>query len=112
MRKFLVAAVPVVLALAGCNSDPSTAPTASSAAMTANGPTRAPSGPNAVAEDLCVKAVQQQTNASGVGVINSEFSQAATQVMVGFPAAQAPWRCLVSGGRVTEVIYTGSEGRS
>ena len=115
MRKIALATVPLVLALAGCGPNQSSAPTVSNATATtgttANGPTRPPGGPNAKAEDLCVKAVQQQTNAEGVGIINSEFSEAATLVMIGFPEAQAPWRCLYSGGRVTEVTYTGSQGR-
>ena len=81
------------LALAGCNSSQtvtsaSTAPGPSQTYSRAMGPTRPPGGPNLAAEDICVKAVQQQTNAEGVAVISSEFSQAATQVMIGFPAAQ------------------------
>jgi hypothetical protein len=97
--------------LAGCNGSETAAPT-SATSTAAMGPTRAPGGPNMAAEDICVKAVQQQTNAEGVAVLNSEFSEAATLVMIGFPAAQAPWRCLVApDGTVTEVLYTGSEGR-
>jgi PBP1b-binding outer membrane lipoprotein LpoB len=115
MKKLVLIAAPLALALAGCvsnetgtsSSTPTTATTASMSSVK-NGPTRPPGGPNAAAEDLCVKAVQQQTNAVGVAVIGSEVSQAATQVMIGFPKSQAPWRCLVSGDRVTEVAYTGS----
>lgn len=121
MRKRVIISAPLAvlaaLTLAGCNSNQSastvtTAPGAAATYSRAVGPTRAPGGPNMAAEDICVKAVQQQTNADGVAVINSEFSQAATLVMIGFPAAQAPWRCLVAqDGSVTEVVYTGSEGR-
>lgn len=98
----LLAASP--LALAGCVSDNSAGSVSTASATAQTGAKRAPGGPNFAAEDICVKAVQQQTNAEGVGVISSEFSQAATLVMLDFPAATAPWRCLVSpDGRVTEV---------
>jgi hypothetical protein len=111
MKRLVLIAAPLAMALAGCNSDQSAAP-ASVSAMTPSGVTRPPGGPNLAAERICVKAVQQQTNALGVAILSSEFSQAATVVMLGFPDAQAPWRCLVtSDGRVSEVTYTGSEGR-
>jgi hypothetical protein len=110
MKTFILIAAPLALGLAGCVSDAGTSPgTATATSMAAtNGPTRPPGGPNAAAELICVRAVQQQTNAAGVAVIGSEVSQAATHVMIGFPKARAPWRCLVSGDRVTEVGPTGS----
>jgi hypothetical protein len=61
-------------------------------------------------ENACLAAVAKQTNASGV-VLSSDFSQAATIVMVGVAPDRAPRRCLVSGGRVSEVMFYGSEGR-
>ena len=65
---------------------------------------------SAADESACLTAVAKQTNASGV-VLSSDFSQAATIVMVGVGPDRAPWRCLVSGGRVSEVMFSGSEGR-
>ena len=111
MKRLILIAAPLALALAGCGpnqvSSPAPATTASMGSV-ATGPTRPPGGPNAAAETLCVRAVQQQTNAAGVAVIGSEFSQAATQVMIGYPESRGPWRCLVSGDRVTEVKPVGS----
>ena len=60
-------------------------------------------------ERACLTAVARQTN-NTVSVISSEFSQANTLVMVGVGPSRAPWRCLVSGGRVAEVSFDGSEG--
>ena len=60
-------------------------------------------------ERACLTAVARQTN-NTVSIISSEFSQANTLVMVGVGPSRAPWRCLVSGGRVAEVSFEGSEG--
>lgn len=60
-------------------------------------------------EQACLNAVAAQTNNS-VTVMSSEFSQANTLVMIGVGPELAPWRCLVSGGVVAEVSFTGSEG--
>ncbi|MEJ8571879.1 hypothetical protein [Microbaculum marinum] len=102
------------LALAGCNGAQTSAPTsaASMAATTRTGPLRPPQAPNFAAEDICVKAVQQQTNAEDVGVISSQGTQVEMVVMVGYPASGAPWRCVVGPrGNVTAVTYLGSEAR-
>lgn len=61
-------------------------------------------------ENACLAAVARETNATGV-VLSSDFSQAATIVMVGVGPSRAPWKCLVSGGRVSEVSFDGDEGR-
>ena len=60
-------------------------------------------------EQACLRAVQAETSNS-VTVMSSEFSEANTLVMVGVGPERAPWRCLVSGGVVAEVSFTGSEG--
>ncbi|WP_156953412.1 hypothetical protein [Afifella pfennigii] len=60
-------------------------------------------------ESACLSAVAQQTGNS-VSVISSEFSQANTLVMVGVGPQSAPWRCLVSGGVVQEVMSMTDEG--
>lgn len=117
MRYFVLTAS--ALALAGCVSTQTAGPTSATppapqpgssiASMTATGPTRAPAAPNHAAEDICVKAVQQATNEEGVGVLASEPGQGHTLVMLGFPDARSPWRCLVApDGRVTEVKPTGA----
>jgi len=113
MRTTILIAAPLALLLAGCVSDSGTTDAQSGLKTTGYGSgarTRPPGGPNAAAEDLCVKAVQQQTNAEDVAVIGSDVQGAATQVMIGFPAARQPWRCVYSDGRVTEVTNTGSTG--
>jgi len=109
----VVASVLVLgLPLAACNSS-QTASTVSTAtvpaaptapARVATGAPRAPGGANFAAEDICVKAVQQQTNAEGVAVLGSQAGAAETVVMIGYPASSAPWRCVVAPeGHVTEV---------
>ncbi len=60
-------------------------------------------------ENACLAAVARQTNNS-VSVISSDFSQANTMVMVGVGPQRAPWRCLVSGGQVAEVMSMVDEG--
>lgn len=114
-------ALMLALPLAGCNSSQSastvsaapvaTAPTtatatasAAPAVRVATGKPRPPGGTFYAAEDICVKAVQQQTNAEDVAVLGSAAGQPETVVIIGFPAAPAPWRCVVAvDGRVTEV---------
>ncbi len=60
-------------------------------------------------EQACLSAVAAQANNS-VTVLSSEFSEANTLVMVGVGPQQAPWRCLVSKGRVAEVMSMTNEG--
>lgn len=61
-------------------------------------------------DQTCLDAVAAETG-NTVVLLNSEFSQAATEVTVGVSPQQAPWRCLVSGGVVTEVMSLTDEGR-
>lgn len=63
-------------------------------------------------EQACLAAVSRESNNGEVTVLNSEFSQANTLVMIGVGSQRAPWRCLVSNsGVVQEVMFAGSEGR-
>ena len=59
--------------------------------------------------DACLKAVATETGGNVV-VLSSEFSEAATLLMIGAGPDQVPWRCLVSDGIVDEIMFTGDEG--
>ncbi|PHP66134.1 hypothetical protein CSC94_16185 [Zhengella mangrovi] len=61
-------------------------------------------------EGACERAVTQQTNNPDVVTLSSQFSQANTEVIVGVGAQRARWRCLVSRGRVAEVMSLTDEG--
>jgi hypothetical protein len=76
------------------------------------GQTAAAPGTPSKQEQACLAAVSRKSNNGDVTVLNSEFSQANTVVMIGVGAQRAPWRCLVSNsGVVEEVMFAGSEGR-
>lgn len=64
---------------------------------------------SAADEAACLDAVSNQTRNS-VRILSSDFSQANTVVMVGVGPQQAPWKCWVSNGRVSEVMFAGNEG--
>jgi hypothetical protein len=66
---------------------------------------------NSADENACLDAVRKETQNNTASVITSELSEAATLVMVAVGSERAPWRCLVSGGVVSEVEFTGSEGK-
>lgn len=95
-----------LLALAGCAETTSQAPTPMA---TANAGTLDPSVSQA---DLgaCQAAVSQQTNNGDVVALSSTFSQANSEVIVGVGPQRAKWRCLVSGGKVAEVMSLTNEG--
>lgn len=86
--------------LAGCVSD--TPPPAAQDPVPTAMRTGSPSD-----ESACVDAVRKQTKNNQVIVISSELSQANTDVRLGVGAQEAPWRCLVSNGRVAEVTFLG-----
>ena len=67
------------------------------------------SGASAADTSACLTAVAEQTGNS-VSVLRSEVSEANTLVMVGVGPQQAPWRCLVSGGQVADVMSMTDEG--
>lgn len=60
-------------------------------------------------EQACLTAVESQTGNS-VMVLSSETSEANNLVMIGVGPQQAPWRCLISGGTVVEVMSMTNEG--
>jgi hypothetical protein len=113
----LAVAALVATALSGCVVETGSTPAAPS--------TPSPSVPNPAlfppnvgfspdvtnaAVDACRNAVDAQTDGS-VDVVGSEFSQAASVVYMLVGPQRAPWRCLVSNdGRVSEVMFVGSEG--
>lgn len=65
---------------------------------------------SATDEQACELAVTRQTNNPDVVTLSSQFSQANTEVIIGVGAERAKWRCLVSGGRVAEVMSLTNEG--
>ncbi len=60
-------------------------------------------------ESACLGAVAAQTNNS-VTVLSSETSEANNMVMVGVGPDRAPWKCLINGGKVVEVMSMTNEG--
>jgi hypothetical protein len=61
-------------------------------------------------EQACLQAVSIKTNNGDVTVLRSETSEASNLVVVGVGPNKAPWRCLVSGGVVAEVMSMTDEG--
>jgi hypothetical protein len=62
-------------------------------------------------EAACLREVVKQTQNNDAAVISSEFSQANTVVIVGIGPQKAQWRCLISGGKVAEVMSLTNEGK-
>jgi hypothetical protein len=89
------------LALSACSETTSQSTTSQSTALRTG---------SATDEQACELAVTRQTNNSDVVTLSSEFSQANTEVILGVGAQRAKWRCLVSGGRVAEVMSLTNEG--
>lgn len=61
-------------------------------------------------EAACERAVFDETQNENTVVLSSDFSQANTEVIIGVGPNRAKWRCLVSGGRVAEVMSLTDEG--
>ncbi|MGE6783608.1 hypothetical protein ACQKGL_13905 [Ensifer adhaerens] len=61
-------------------------------------------------ERTCELAVTKQTNNPDVVTLSSDMSQANTEVIIGVGPQRARWRCLVSGGKVAEVMSLTNEG--
>lgn len=96
------------LALAACSETSSgTAPQPAVTPLPAAAPMRTGSQAD---EGACERAVTQATNNPDAVTLSSEFSQANTLVIVGVGPQRAQWRCLVSGGRVAEVMSMTDEG--
>jgi hypothetical protein len=98
----------MTLALAACSEsvDQVASLQPSSGSMASDAPMRTGSPED---ENACLSAVASQTG-NTVVVLSSEFSEANTLVMVGVGPQQAPWCCLVSKGRVAEVMSMTDEG--
>lgn len=97
-RTLAFAAAAALAVLAGCET---TTPPPS------NAPLRTGS---AADEAVCLAAVGKEMQTSDTFVISSEFSQANTEVVVGVGPQAAKWRCLVSGGKVVEIMSLTNEG--
>lgn len=64
------------------------------------------------AESNCLAAVANEVGNGDVTTLRVEESEAAIGVYVNVPGAEAPWLCLANrDGSVSEVRYTGSEGK-
>lgn len=61
-------------------------------------------------ERACELAVTRETQNPDVVTLSSDFSQANTEVILAVGPQRAKWRCLVSGGRVAEVMSLTDEG--
>ena len=61
-------------------------------------------------EQACLQAVSMKTNNGDVTLLRTETSEANNLVVVGVGPNKAPWRCLVSGGVVAEVMSMTDEG--
>jgi hypothetical protein len=62
-------------------------------------------------KQACLQAVRKQTQNPDLSILSAESSQANDTVMVGVGPNRAPWRCLVKGGVVAEVMSMTNEGR-
>ncbi|WP_234867382.1 hypothetical protein [Alitabrizicola rongguiensis] len=60
-------------------------------------------------ESACLGAVAAQTG-NTVTVLSSQTSEANNMVMVGVGPDRAPWKCLINGGAVVEVMSMTNEG--
>jgi len=61
-------------------------------------------------EQACLQAVSIETNNGDVTLLRTETSEANNVVVIGVGPNRAPWRCLVSGGVVAEVMSMTDEG--
>ncbi len=103
----VLAAILAGLLATACSETASQAPQPQPAA-TAAAPAMRSGSPQD--ESACLAAVSRETKNRDVSVVSSEFSQANTEVVVGVGPNRAKWRCLVSKGRVAEVMSLTDEG--
>lgn len=67
--------------------------------------------PEVAAQDACREAVRRETGNSNVSILGSEFSEAATRVVIGVGAQQAPWQCFAyRDGSTDRIMFLGDEG--
>lgn len=65
-----------------------------------------------VAEQACLRDVTRTTNNPDVVLLDSSFSQAGTEVIVGVGPNRARWRCIgYSDGTTAEIMSLTDEGR-
>jgi len=62
-------------------------------------------------ERACELAVTRETKNPEVVTLSSDMSQANTEVVIGVGPKRAKWRCLVSRGKVSEVMSLTDEGK-
>lgn len=101
MKHWVVAAATITAAigLAGCSETTSSSPST----QTASAPT--------AADQACLAAVSRETNNGDVTVLNSQFSEAGTQVTVGVGPQRAPWNCIAySDGTTAGIESLTNEG--
>jgi hypothetical protein len=61
-------------------------------------------------KQACLKAVKRKTHNPKAVVMDAVSSEANNTVTVGVGAEKAPWRCLVKGGKVADVMSQTNEG--
>ena len=92
----------VAAALTGC--------VASSGGTSNTGSTT--SGTPSLAEQGCLRDVTKMTNNPDVVLLDSTFSQAGTEVIVGVGPQRARWRCIgYSDGTTAEIMSLTDEGK-
>ena len=71
-----------------------------------------PSGTPSLAEQACLRDVTRTTNNPDVVLLDSSFSQASTEVIVGVGPQRARWRCIgYEDGTTTGIMSLTNEGR-
>lgn len=91
----------VAAALAGCGAN---------SERPADTGSSAPATPS-VAEQACLRDVTRTTNNPDVVLLESSFSQAGTEVIVGVGEQRARWRCIgYSDGTTAEIMSLTDEG--
>lgn len=96
--KRIVIAVLLTLPLASCETS-------------GDGSMAAGNDPDASARAACLRDVRLQTGNSTVAVLESSFSQAGTEVIVGVGPQQARWRCIAySDGTTGGIMSLTDEG--
>ncbi len=93
----IVAGISLAAVLAGCSE-------------TTGGSSSNAKTPNA-AEQACLRDVTRETNNPDVVLLNSSFSQAGTEVIVGVGPQRARWRCIAySDGTTAGIMSLTNEG--
>lgn len=66
--------------------------------------------PQKVIDDCLVALRKELGQEAGLKVISAERGETAFEVLVDVSTASAPWKCFHDGTRVTQTMFTGSEG--